>query len=128
MALQKRVKQGGSFYKGYELNVSSSAGNYVLDISESRAAAVNSVSITPDGYGSGDKFKLEHMSSDTLRTLVLMADDIYNPGANVSTLFDFPALEMMGAGDKLRFTYVNTATEALNVHLIVEYVGITKTS
>lgn len=128
MALQKRVKQGGSFYKGYELTVSSKAADYVVDMKETRGAAVNSISITPDGYGAGDKFQLEHMNSGTTKTIVLMADDIYNPGANVATMFDFPALEMMDAGDVLRFTYTNVASEAMNVHLVVEYVGITKTS
>ena len=128
MALNKRVKQGGSYYKGYELIVSSAAASYVVDMKEAPGVAVNSISITPDGYGAGDKFQLEHMSSDTTRTIVLMAEDIYNPGANVSTMFDFPALEMMDAGDVLRFTYINTASEAMNIHLVVEYVGITKTS
>lgn len=128
MALNKRVKQGGSYYKGHELLVSSSPGNYVIDIKEDKGVALNSVSIIPDGYGAGDKMELRHMSSDTTRTIVIMAEDIYNPGANVATLFDFPALEMMDAGDVLRFTYINTASEALAVHLITEYVGITKTS
>jgi len=128
MALNKRVKQGGSYYKGYELVVPATGGNYVLDMKELSSAAVNSISMTPDNYGAGDKFQLEHLNSSTTRTLVMMAKDIYNPGANISTMFDFPALEMMDAGDVLRFTYVNAAGSAINMHLVVEYVGITKTS
>ena len=128
MALHKRVKTGGSLYKGYELNVSSSVGNYTVDMSETGAAALNSISITPDGYGSGDTFKLEHLTSDTERVIALLAEDVYNPGANVSTMFDFPALEPLEANEVMRFTYVNTATEALNVHIVLEYVGINRTS
>ena len=128
MALTKRTKQGGSYYKGYELIVSSSAGDYILDISETGYSTINSLSITPDTYGAGDTMQLSHMNSGTTDTIAILADSIYNPGANLATMFDFPALEMMGAGEVLRFTYTNTATEALNVHLIVEYVGITKTS
>ena len=128
MALPKKVKRGGSYYKGYELIVSTAAGDYTLDMTETSGAVANSMSIIPDAYGTGDTFTVSHLSSDTTKTVAVIADSIYNPGANVPTLFDFPAYEQMDANEVLRLVYTNTATVALNVHVIVEYGGIRKTA
>lgn len=127
-ALHKRVKVGGSYYKGYELIVSSATGDYVLDMSQTGAATVNSLLVTADEYGEGDYFTVSHMNSDTNETIAVLADTIYNPGANVSLTFDFPALESLEPNEPVRLAYTNTATTALNLHVIVEYVGLTKTS
>lgn len=128
MALPKLVKSGGSFYKGYELLVSSAPGEYVLNIVQPTTGAVNSLSVIPDTYGAGDTFKLEHLATTTGPLKFVLAESIYNPGANVATLFDFPAYQNVGGGESFRLTYTNTATQAVAVHVIIEYVGINKTS
>ena len=128
MALTKRVKQGGSYYQGNELIVSSAPADYILDIVQTGAATINSLSVTPDTYGQGDTFDVQHLSSDTQTVIALLANNINNLGKNVSILFDLPALELMDAGDILRLSYTNTASEALAVHTIVEYVGLTRTA
>jgi len=126
MALEKRVKIGGSYYKGYELIVSSGVGDYILDIAQTASATINSLAVTPDEYGAGDYFTVTHLNSATTSTVIVLADTIYNPGSNTATLFDFPALEPMEPNDVLRVTYTNAATKAVNVHVIVEYVGLLK--
>ena len=126
-ALQKSVKIGGSYYKGYELLVSSAAGAYVLDMAIDAPCVINSISITADVYGAGDTMQLKHMNATTSRSLAMIGETIYNAGANVSVGFDFPALEPMEANEPLRLTYTNVATKAIAVHTIVEYGGITKT-
>jgi hypothetical protein len=128
MALHKQVKVGGSFYKGYELLVSSPTGSYVIDMTLDSSCAINSISITPDVYGSGDTIKLSHMSVGSSSSLKIIADTIYNAGAGVSIAFDFPALEPMLSNEPLRLTYNNVAGKAIALHMIVEYVGIIKTS
>jgi hypothetical protein len=127
-ALNKAVKIGGSYYKGFELLVASSAGSYVLDMALDVPCMINSISLTPDVYGAGDTMKLNHMNSGTTASLALLAETVYNPGANVTVAFDFPAFESMAANESLRLTYTNVATKAIAVHTIVEYAGITKTS
>lgn len=124
MALNKAVKVGGSYYKGFELLVSSSAGSYVLDMSLSVPCVVNSISFTPDTYGAGDTMSLKHMSVGTTSVVATIADSIYNPGAGMAVSLDFPALEPMAADEPLRLTYTNVATKAVAVHCIVEYGGI----
>jgi hypothetical protein len=127
MALTKKVKIGGSYYKGFELIVASETGEYILDMELASAATVNSLSATPDAYGSGDFFKLEHLNAAG-ETLAVLADKIFNLGAGIGVSFDFPALEPLATGDKLRLTYSNAAGGAVTVHTLVEYVGIKVTS
>ncbi len=128
MALPKLVKRGGAYYQGYALAVSSAVGDYILTMTQTAACMINSVSVVADKYGTNDAYSLSHLTSGTTRTIAVLASSIYNPGANISTMFDFPAYESMVPGEALRLTYTNVATVALNVHVIVEYVGITKTS
>ena len=127
MAINKAVKVGGSYYKGYELLVSSSAGAYILDMALDVNCVINSISLTPDVYGAGDTMKLTHMNVATTASLGLLAESIYNAGAGVAIQFDLPALEQMASNEPLRLTYTNTAGMAIAVHTIVEYGGITKT-
>jgi hypothetical protein len=127
MALAKRVKRGGSYYQGYELIVSAGVGDYILDIVQPDASNINSISVTPDEYGAGDKFNLSHLDTDE-NVVALLAKDIYNQGGNVATMFDFPALEDMQPGETLRLTYTSDAGGALNIHAIVEYIGIMRKS
>ena len=119
MALAKKVKVGGSFYKGYKLVVGAGAGDYVLDMIHTDACAINGITVTPDKYGAGDYFKLEHLDSAHAlkRTIV---ETVYNVGANASWLFDMVAMELMSPGDHFRLTYTNVAGTAMNVYTNVE--------
>lgn len=128
MAIAKRVKVGGSHYKGYKLTVSAGTGSYALDmvLANSKQAVINAVTITPDTYGAGDYFKLEHLSAASggvlLRTL---AETVYNIGAGVSIMFDLSALEDIKPDESLRLTYVNVAGTAMSVYVVVERIGVT---
>jgi hypothetical protein len=126
MALTKSVKIGGSYYKGYELLVSSTPGAYILDMSLDRSATVNSMSVTPDTYGAGDTFGFRHMNAGTSASVAVLGETIYNAGAGISVMFDLPAFEPLQPNEPIRLTYTNTAGKALAVHCIVEYVGVKK--
>ena len=119
MALPKRVKVGGSYYKGYELVVSATPGDYALDMTLSTACVINGIVVVPDAYGAGDYFKLEHLDANNV-VLRIIAETIYNVGASASWLFDFSALEKMEAGEKFRLTYTNVAGTAVNVYTNLE--------
>ena len=120
MALTKRIMVGGSYYKGYELAVSDDVGDYVLDMTlTTKSCAANGISVTPDANGSGDYFKLEHLNSDNV-VQARLAETIHNIGKNVTIHLDFPAAELMDAGNKMRLTYTNVAGVAMNVHTILE--------
>jgi hypothetical protein len=128
MAIGKRVKVGGSNYKGYKLVVSAPAGDYALDmvLAGSKQAVINAITITPDAYGAGDYFKLEHLTSSTSGILVrTLAETVYNIGAGVSIMFDFSALEDMKPNESLRLTYTNVAGTAINVYTVLERIGVT---
>lgn len=130
MALQKRVKIGGAYYKGYKCLVSSASGNYTTIIANTSGAAINGITITPDEYGALDTMKLEHFddASGTGKVLAILAEDIHNAGAGGSIILDFPAAELVDNGQSIKFTYVNTASVAMNVYLIAEFMGIKKTA
>lgn len=120
MALPKRVKVGGSYYKGYKLSVGATPGDYILNMSLSNeACAVNDITVVTDTYGAGDYFKLEHLNAagDLVTTL---AENVYNIGANAVWQFDFAALELMEPGHIFRLTYTNVAGSAMNVYTNVE--------
>jgi len=124
MALTKRSQVGGAFYKGYKLIVSATPGDYQLDMTLSdRSCAANGITVVPDVYGAGDYFKLEHLNSSNV-VQALLAETVYNIGAHIAWLFDFPALELMDAGDKLRLTYTNVAGKAMNVYTNLERLTI----
>lgn len=130
MALPKHIKVGGGYYRGYKLSVSASPGEYSQVINNTSGAAMNSLAITPDGYGVGDIMRVEHFNdvSATGRVLAILAESVHNAGAHSSILLDFPAAELVNNGESIKFTYVNTASVALNVYLIAEYIGIRKTA
>lgn len=130
MALQKRVKQGGSFYEGYFLAVGSAPGNYPLVITKTNGMAINSVSVTPDAYGMFDTWSLKHYNdaAATGSLIAVIATNINNIGANASISLDLPALELMNPNESLKFNYVNTASLAVNVYLILEVVGLIQTA
>jgi hypothetical protein len=121
MAMPKRVKVGGSYYKGYKLVVSAAPGNYVLNMTLSTAAAYNGITVIPDAYGAGDYFTLEHLDASG-NLIATLANTIYNVGASAAWQFDFAALELMTANHILRLTYVNVAGTALNVYTSVEHI------
>jgi len=126
MALAKRVKVGGSLYKGYSLVVSSAVGDYVLAIiPTTKDFAMNGITVTPDSYGAGDYFGLLHMG--TVATaggtpITTLAETVYNLGAGVTIMFDFASLELVKPGESVRFVYHNVATKAMNVYVSVETV------
>jgi len=126
MALAKRVKIGGSYYKGHLLPVSSATGDYPIAIIPSTTGhAVNGLSITPDLYGAGDYSNLYHMSTTatTGGTIIkTLAENIYNVGGGVSVMLDFATLELVNPGESLRYVYHNAATTAMNVYVTVEVV------
>lgn len=130
MALHKQVKVGGGYYKGYRTVVSSASGNYTTIITNTSGVAINGISITPDDYGAGDTMKLEHFNdvSGTGKIMAILAEDIHNVGANSAILLDFPAMELVNSTESIKFTYINTASVAMNVYLIAEFIGIKKTA
>lgn len=120
MALPKRVMVGGAYYKGYKLTVSATPGPYQLDMTLStKACAANGISITPDAYGAGDYFKLEHLDASNT-VIARLGETIYNIGKNVTQIFDFPAYELLDAGHKFRLTYTNVAGTAMSVYTTLE--------
>jgi hypothetical protein len=119
VALGKRVKIGGSYYKGYVLPVSATPGDYVLDMTMTVACVINGLTVIPDAYGAGDYFKLEHLNSANV-VIKTLGDTVYNVGASAAWEFDFAALESMAANDKFRLTYTNAAGQAMNVYTNVE--------
>lgn len=120
MALPKRVKSGGSYYKGYSKAISAATADYTLEMTlTANDCVINGITIIPTGYGAGDYYKLEHTdSSDTV--LETLCETIYNIGANAGHHFDFASLEPMDAGDKLILTYTNVAGVAMTVYTVVE--------
>ena len=120
MAIGKRVKQGGSYFQGFQLVVSTGIGNYTQDVVLSnQGCAVNSITLTPISFGDGDYLTVQHLNVDgnVDRTL---GDTVYNLGAGVSIMLDFAALEVFDAGEKLRLIYTNVAGVAMNVYFVVE--------
>ena len=126
MALPKRVKNGGTLYKGDNLTVSSATGDYVMAIRPSTTGfAVNGISVTPSTRALIDSFSLQHV--DTVATVggnirYTLIDGVFNQGAEVSINFDFPTIQLIPEGESLRFIYTNTATEAMTVGIITEVV------
>ena len=120
MALHKRSMVGGAYYKGYKLTVLATPGDYQLDMTLSdKSCAVNGITVVPDMYGASDYFKLEHLDSSNV-VQSLLADTVYNIGKSIAWLFDFPAYELMDAGDKFRLTYTNVAGKAMSVYVNLE--------
>jgi len=126
MAIGKRVKVGGSYYKGHKLTVSSTVGDYVLAIIPSTTGcAVNGLSITPASYGSGDYFGVYHVDNTATSggsVLQTLAENIYNIGGGISVMLDFASLELLNQGESLRFIYTNAATVATDVFVTSEVI------
>lgn len=124
MALPKRVKVGGSYYKGYPLSIASSTGDYVLVvIPTSNDFAMNGLSITPTSNGDGDYFSLYHYdntASSGGKLVSSLAENVYNLGGGISIGLDFATLELVKPGESLRFIYHNTATKAMTIYVTVE--------
>src|SRR3990167_238874 len=119
MAIPKRVKEGGSYYKGYTLPVAASSGDYTIFMSiSSGGCAINGVSVINSKAGVGDTYKLEHVKgtagSDVVATL---GETLPNMGAGVPTNLDFIAMEKVLAGNSLKLTYTNTALTSLTAFI-----------
>lgn len=130
MALPKRVKVGGAHYQGYAIAIASASGEYSQVIVQTGGMAVNSISVTPSTYGDGDTWKLVHHNdaSGTGNIIAVLAQSVNNMGKNASVMLDFPAAERVDAGESLMFSYLNTASIAGTVFLLVESVGLQKTA
>lgn len=130
MALTKRIKLGGAYYEGYKIAVSATPADYPVYIQNDRGAALNGMSIIPDSAGSGDTIKIAHYSglSGAGHIIALIATNVYNMGQDSAIVLDFPAAELVNAGESIKVTYVNTASIAMNVHILTEWVGIQKTA
>ena len=94
MALPKRTRIGGGYYRGYVCIVSSAPGNYTTLITNTSGAAMNGVSITPDDYGAGDMMRVVHHAdvAGTGRVMAIIAEDLYNVGKSASIMLDFPEI------------------------------------
>lgn len=126
MALPKRVKLGGSFYEGYKLDVASASGDYPIAILPSNTSFVaNGISITPDSAGTNDYFGLDHVNTTATvggTVIKALATSIYNIGGGITISLDFATLENVKSGESLRFTYHNTASQAMPVYITIESV------
>ncbi|GAG53818.1 unnamed protein product [marine sediment metagenome] len=122
MAIAKQVKIGGAYYKGYTIDVLSAAGTYSTFMAlTTGGSAVNSVSIIPDSAGAGDKINMFHTANSTGgKNVATLAEDIPNLGAKVPINLDLIAMERIDAGEALKVSYINVASIAMNVHIIVE--------
>lgn len=124
MALGKRVKIGGSFYKGYKLDVASATGEYLLAIVPTNADfAMNGISVTPGTNGDGDFFSIDHVSTTATSggTLIApLAERVYNLGGGITVSLDFASLELIKPGESVRFSYTNVATKAMTVFVTIE--------
>ena len=130
MPLPKQVKKGGAYLRGSLCAVSSAVADYSVVIANTSNGGMTGMSITPSVSGAGDTMKVAHYS-DTAGTgecLAIIAENLYNLGESVTINLDFPAAEMVKVGECVKFTYTNTATEAMNVYLIAEFMGIRKTA
>jgi hypothetical protein len=122
MALVKRVKEGGCYYKGYTLTVLATTGSYAIFMSiSSGGCAINSLAVIPDKAGVGDSFTLEHVSGTTGSSVIAtLGETIPNMGANVPINLDFMAMEKISVGNSLKLTYANVAATSLTANIIVE--------
>ena len=130
MASPKRIKVGGGYFKGTQIDVLGASGEYNVVITNTDGAALNGLSIVPDGYGAGDTIKVEHIAdlAGTGRVMAILAEDINNVGANSPIALDFTAAELVGTNESLVVTYINTASVAMNVYIVAEWIGVRKTA
>lgn len=124
MALPKRVKTGGIYYQGKKISVLSAAGSYVTSIiPSSTACAVNGISVIPDSAGLNDYVDVAHVTTTgtTGGTVVKqIATNVYNMGGGITISMDFAAMQLLDQGDSIRVTYVNSASVAMPVYIMVE--------
>ena len=124
MALPKRIKQGGSYFKGYSLVIGTTAGDYVLNITTASAFQVNGVQLVPDDSGSGDYITVGHFADVGAGAAEedRIADTLFNTGPLTPLGLAFPAIEPFKADEDLRVTYTNVGTLAINLNVYVEFI------
>jgi len=127
MALPKKVKTGGVFYRGAKLDVATTAGDYALAIVPTgNDFACNGFSVTPKNWGEDDSFSLLHIKGTTGASGGVIADTfaegVYFIGAGVSINLDFATLQLIKPGDSLRFIYHGSAGVATPVYTTVEVI------
>ena len=121
MALNKRVKIGGSYFKGYKLTVAAAVGDYIQKIEYTRPMSVSAISLTPTVFGDGDYVKIQRMDENDVEKDVL-AETVYMLGAKVSVILELSAIEPFEIGEQLWVTYTSAAGLALTEHILVDYV------
>ena len=127
MPVGKRIKSGGSYFKGQTLSVSSAPGDYVLVIKPDagKAFAASGISVIPSVHGDGDTFLLRNMATTAAAggtENAILIEDVNNIGAGVALNFDFSAIELVDSEGSLRFIYTNTASQAMTVFITTEVV------
>lgn len=122
MALGKRVKEGGSFYKGYSLPILGASGDTTLFMAvSSGGCAINSIAIIPDVAGVGDTIKLENVQGTAGSTVIAtLGESLPNMGAGIPISLDFICLEKVLPGNSLKLTYTNTSLNSVTAYIIVE--------
>lgn len=122
MSINKRVKEGGTYYKGSILSVASTPGDYAAFLSvSSGGSALNSLAIVPSSAGSGDYVTVQHVKGTAGSTVIAtLAENLYNMGAGVPINLDFICLEKVLAGNSIKVTYTNVATIGMSVVFILE--------
>jgi hypothetical protein len=130
MALPKRIKVGGGYFKGAVCSVASGTGEYFTVLTNTDGAALNGLSVVPTNFGPGDTFKLEHRAdlAGTGKVMAILAEDINNVGAGSAVSIHLPAAELVGHKESVVFTYNNVASVAMDVYLIADWVGVRKTA
>jgi hypothetical protein len=124
MAYGKRLKVGGSCYKGYTFSVTG-VGEFATSITQTTGRfALTTITVVPDMYGAGDYFTIEHLDEKNNvfpnATKGTLAETLYSMGASAAIALDLPSLEDFAEGHKLRVKYTSVAGVALNVYVYIE--------
>lgn len=124
MALPKRVKLEGGYFKGYQLAVLTASAKYTLHITEGGNTIVNSIQFVAEDSGDADFIEIG-VYPDTGASAVIdksLATTIYSPGPGTPMELAFPTLIHVASAQDLRFIYVNSGSVPMNVNVYVEYV------
>ena len=131
MALSKLVMKRGTYIKGYQLTVSTTAKDYTLDVDRTDSFFVTNVQLLADDSDSGDYYTVSHLDTTAAGASIKrkLGDTLYNPGPGMAVSLDFPGIEYFDPDDSLRVTYTHAAsTASIAVTAYVTFVGPINTS
>lgn len=119
MRVTKKIR-GGTFYKGFRLQMPARAGDYpiLLPLGKKRGHAVSALTITPDGQEFGDQVSIQKVVGAELVSII--ADRVYTLGTWNTINFDFPSAEAVGGEEMLRVVFHRFVDKPLNVYINVE--------